>query len=154
MKSLITTLVEVQLKKCFLGRRKRYIGLPNALDTSLLELFLKKSLKKCWRHSTRELLGIFTMISHVALKPRTPKQTISCLKSTVNTLKVVNYFNKKLLQVYGWVLKWRRSGVFILNFKHISHLFLVFLLLTLNRQLFVRSSLGDFKIIHLIWWKN
>ena len=28
---------------------------------------------------------------------------------------------------------WRRSGVFIVNFEHISHLFLVFLLLTLSR---------------------
>ena len=28
---------------------------------------------------------------------------------------------------------WRRSGVFIVNFKHISHFFLVFLLLTLNK---------------------
>ena len=28
---------------------------------------------------------------------------------------------------------WRRSGVFIINFEHISHLFLVFLLLTLSR---------------------
>ena len=29
--------------------------------------------------------------------------------------------------------QWRRSGVFIVNFKHISHLFLVILLLILNR---------------------
>ena len=28
---------------------------------------------------------------------------------------------------------WRRSGVFIVNFEHISHLFLVFLLLILNK---------------------
>ena len=28
--------------------------------------------------------------------------------------------------------KWRRSGIFIANFEHISHLALVFLLLTLN----------------------
>ena len=28
--------------------------------------------------------------------------------------------------------QWRRSGVFIANFEHISHLVLVFLLLTLN----------------------
>ena len=28
---------------------------------------------------------------------------------------------------------WRRSGVAIVNFKHISHLVLVFLLLTLNK---------------------
>ena len=28
---------------------------------------------------------------------------------------------------------WRRSGIFIVNFEHISHLVLVFLLLTLSR---------------------
>ena len=31
--------------------------------------------------------------------------------------------------------QWRRSGVFIVNFEHISHLVLVFLLLILNMQL-------------------
>ena len=30
---------------------------------------------------------------------------------------------------------WRRSGIFIVNFEHISHLLLVFLLLTLNMEL-------------------
>ena len=29
--------------------------------------------------------------------------------------------------------QWRRSGVFIVNFEHISHFVLVFLLLTLSR---------------------
>ena len=29
--------------------------------------------------------------------------------------------------------QWRRSGIFIVNFEHISHLVLVFLLLTLTR---------------------
>ena len=29
----------------------------------------------------------------------------------------------------------RRSGVFLVNFEHISHVFLVFLLLTLNKQM-------------------
>ena len=29
-------------------------------------------------------------------------------------------------------LTWRRSGLFIVNFEHISHLVLVFLLLTLS----------------------
>ena len=28
--------------------------------------------------------------------------------------------------------QWRRSGIFIVNFEHIPHLVLVFLLLTLN----------------------
>ena len=31
--------------------------------------------------------------------------------------------------------QWRRSGVFIVNFEHISHLVLVFLLLPLSRQI-------------------
>ena len=30
---------------------------------------------------------------------------------------------------------WRRSGIFIVNFEHISHLVLVFLLLTLSRKI-------------------
>ena len=30
---------------------------------------------------------------------------------------------------------WHRSGVFIINFEHISHLILVFLSLTLGRQM-------------------
>ena len=29
--------------------------------------------------------------------------------------------------------QWRRSGIFIVNFEHISHIFLVFLLLTLKK---------------------
>ena len=36
--------------------------------------------------------------------------------------------------------KWRRSGAFIANFEHISHLSLVFLLLILNMQLPVGMS--------------
>ena len=35
---------------------------------------------------------------------------------------------------------WRRSGVFIVNFEHISHLDLVFLVLTLNMQLLTRED--------------
>ena len=31
--------------------------------------------------------------------------------------------------------QWHPSGVFIVNFEHISHLVLVFLLLTLNRKM-------------------
>ena len=34
----------------------------------------------------------------------------------------------------AYVLR-RRSGLFVVNFEHISHLFLVFLLLTLNKQI-------------------
>ena len=37
-----------------------------------------------------------------------------------------------LEQGVKYVQSWRRFGVFIINFKDISHLVLVFLLLTLN----------------------
>ena len=33
-------------------------------------------------------------------------------------------------------MAWFRSGIFIVNFKHISQRFLVFLLLTLNKYVF------------------
>ena len=36
---------------------------------------------------------------------------------------------------------WCRSGVFILTFEHISHLFIVFLLLTLSKLIPADSSL-------------
>ena len=35
---------------------------------------------------------------------------------------------------------WRRSGVFIVNFEHYLHLFKVFLLLTLNRQMLAEKA--------------
>ena len=41
--------------------------------------------------------------------------------------KVAVYYSSKILDV------WRSSSVFIVNFEHISHLVLEFLLLTLNR---------------------
>ena len=44
---------------------------------------------------------------------------ITCSKLTIGTLE------------QG--VKWRCSGVFIVNFEHISHLVLMFLLLTLSR---------------------
>ena len=44
-------------------------------------------------------------------------------------------------------LEWRhshRSSVFIINFKHISHFLLVFLFLTLNREMFDGTPLKIF----------
>ena len=41
---------------------------------------------------------------------------------------------KKVENVVKYVEShWRRSDIFMVNFEHISHLFLVFLLLMLNR---------------------
>ena len=54
-------------------------------------------------------------------------------------LKVVNRNTTTKCEIYSKLTiktperrQWRRSGVFIVNFEHISHLALVFLLLTLN----------------------
>ena len=41
---------------------------------------------------------------------------------------------------------WRRSGVFIVNFEHISHLFLVYLLLTLNMEMLAGTVLNPLEL--------
>ena len=52
---------------------------------------------------------------------KSTQQTFTCSKSKIETPeKGVKYYQ-------------RRSGVFIVNFEDISHLFLVFLLLNLNK---------------------
>ena len=40
--------------------------------------------------------------------------------------------------------QWRHSGVFIVNFEHISHLVLVFLSLTLNKQTLTGTMIGAY----------
>ena len=42
--------------------------------------------------------------------------------------------------------QWRRSGVFIVNFEQISHLVLVFLLLTLSRQMPAEN------VLYIVYW--
>ena len=49
------------------------------------------------------------------------QSAITCSKLTIETLE------------QGVKCQWRRFGVFIFNFEHISHLVLVLLLLTLRR---------------------
>ena len=55
------------------------------------------------------------------------EQGVKCLKLIIKTAE----------QRY-----WRRSGVFIVNFEHISYLVLVFVLFTLNMQLPAGIVLG------------
>ena len=44
---------------------------------------------------------------------------------------------------YQCECQWRRSGVFIINVEHISHLVLVFLFLTLSRQMLWDLSISQ-----------
>ena len=54
------------------------------------------------------------------MKWSTPQSAFTYSKLTIEILE------------QGVKYDWRRSGVFIVNFEHISHLLLVFLLLTLT----------------------
>ena len=67
-------------------------------------------------------------------------QPISCHPASKYLLKVNNRNTRKNCEIcLKLTIKtaerrhWRRSGAFIVNFEHISHSFLVFLLLNLNR---------------------
>ena len=57
---------------------------------------------------------------------------ITCLKLTIETLEQ-GVIRSKLTIKIPKRRQWCRSGIFIVNFEHISHLALVFLLLTLSR---------------------
>ena len=53
--------------------------------------------------------------------------------------------------------QWRRSGVFIANFEHISHLLLVFLLLTLSNGYnsithHYKSMFSSYEMLCAIWY--
>ena len=50
-------------------------------------------------------------------------------------LRTRSEISSKLTIKYPERCHWRRSGVFIVNFEHISHFILVFLLLTLRREM-------------------
>ena len=45
-------------------------------------------------------------------------------------------YSKLTIKTPEWRPHWRHSGVFFVNFERISHFALVFLLLTLSRQMF------------------
>ena len=52
---------------------------------------------------------------------------VPCSPLDIDVNDILNYQKNYFLR------QWRRSGVFILNFKHVLHLFLLFLLSGLNK---------------------
>ena len=58
--------------------------------------------------------------------------TVTCSKSTMETLESCEKCLKLTIKTTERC-HWHRSGVFIFIFGHISHLFIVFLFLTLNK---------------------
>ena len=62
-----------------------------------------------------------------------------CITTSICLLKVNDRNTRSRFEIYSKLTiktperhHWRHSGVFIVNFEHISHLVLVFLLITLN----------------------
>ena len=81
---------------------------------------LNKNTRKRW-----EICSKLTMKTHL-----TPMAPMNVLFTFNLGLLSTEYVNK--LRIY-FTRQWRRRGIFIVNSEHISHLFLRFLLLTLNK---------------------
>ena len=65
----------------------------------------------------------------------TKQDIIYLLKVNDKNTATMSEISSKLTIKRPEQLQWRSSDVFIVNFEHISHLVLVFLMLTLNIQL-------------------
>ena len=89
-----------------------------------------------------QLLLMFGIISpwSRSLDWRIPANTYLLKVNNSYTRKRRKICSKLTIKTPEWC-HWRRSGVLIVNFKHISLLFLVFLLLTLNKKRFVGTLL-------------
>ena len=66
-------------------------------------------------------------------------KTLSCYPAGIYLLKVNNRNTRAMCEICSKLTikaperrQWRHSGIIIVNFEHISHLVLVFLLLILN----------------------
>ena len=85
------------------------------------------------------------------------QSAFTCSKLTIKTLEQGVKYVSKLTTKTPEERQWRRSGVFIVNFEHISqHLFLVFLLLTLNlfltKWVWIPFILLDSWMLFLVSW--
>ena len=60
--------------------------------------------------------------------------------NNINTRKRCKICSMLTIKTSEW-RHWRWSGIFIVNFEHISHLFLVFLLSTFNKYMLARLCL-------------
>ena len=83
-------------------------------------------------------MGVFYVFKIVQMVPNRAKQDIYSRKKArlcYKTEQKRKTEEKMKEAIREEMCHWCRSGIFIVNFEHISHLVLVFLLLTLNMQL-------------------
>ena len=107
------------------------------------ELLFKTKIRRCSNAFTVEFEQVFLNRAVDNLKFKLLILLLPCIQLNPahnNMLKVNNRNSRKRCEICSKLTiktperhQWRRSGVFIATFEHISHLFLVFLLLTLNR---------------------
>ena len=72
----------------------------------------------------------------------------------------LSYFMKCLIWFGRFWCHWRRAGVFIVNFEHISHIFLVFLFLAFRMYLFagivflllLKEKMNQNDFYAALWW--
>ena len=125
----------------------------SSIDCGVVQRRIQSHVKHLWWRVLRKLL---TAKSHFF------RQTLHLRKYSKYLCTIIPWWKKTkkthpagiyLLKVNDWSTRtrceicskltikiperrqWCRSGIFIVNFEHISHLVLVFLLLTLNMQL-------------------
>ena len=85
--------------------------------------FFRRFFPSCFTE-TFLLVNFSTIFSNVITGSSLIHPAFTCSKLATETLEQIMKYDQS---------SWRRSGVFIVNFEHISHLVLVFPLLTLSR---------------------
>ena len=139
------------------------------------ELEIKKLVTKMKHYSKTEFTGfflyplkipenhkIFDIFRGYRIRPVAWNELISIIPANIYLFKVSNTNARKRCKLCSELTTkiperrhWRRSGVFILNFEHISHLFLVFPLLTLNMKILAGyCSLYHVKPERYMKWNN
>ena len=104
---------------------RKVLLLPSTLKFSYLVLWKTRILGKpvfLWD------ITVFIVLVFLTWSERT-QLTFTCLKSTAATLKLCSKLTIKTAKRRQWL----HSVAFIVNFEYITHFFLVFLLLTLNK---------------------
>ena len=81
----------------------------------------------------------------LVLVPHYPQQTFTCSNSTIEIPEKRCEIHAKLAIKKPERRHYRHSGVFIVNFEQISHIFLVFLSLTLSMYLFAGLKVHSYK---------
>ena len=101
----------------------------NGVIESIVKEVIKKQLRNAAKRKGGEQMQMMQMIG--LIRP---------ILASIYLLKVINRNSRTRCEICSKLeiiiperRQWRRSGIFIVNFEYVSHLVLVFLLLTLGR---------------------